>query len=208
MAKNKYLDSERISSYPSTKRASVNKLITENSVTRTINRLIDKESYVITNGLASVDFTSDIPKDIWTQSQADFEFVIHGYYFCITRGDGAASGLDYLLNQVKKDPELPDNEPQTLYARIFIDKIDPAYPELYGQEDLASTYQAISFYWNNEPIVYPDGVESNYKYYDAPLVKYMADDKGTTFGYFVPLTSIFRFGSQAIENIDGGEIIL
>ena len=202
-----YLESGRINSYPSTKRASVNKLITENSVTRVINRLIDKESYVITNSLKEADFSKDIPVAEWKAAKADFEFVIHGYYFCITPDEANDSGLDYLLSRVHLSN--PGEEEHTLYARIFIDKIDPDYPELYGQEDIASTYRAIQFYWDNQELIYPDGKDATgFDVYNEPLVKYMADDAGTSFGYMVPLTSLFRFGSQSIENIDGGEVIL
>ena len=203
-----YLDSERISSYPSTKRASVNKLITENTVTRVINRLIDKESYVITNGLRGVDFSTDIPVVEW--GLADFEFVIHGYYFCITPDEASKSGLSYLLSQVPMDRSLDPNSEHTLYARIFIDKIDKNFPELYGQEDVAESYRAIQFFWDNQEVVYPDGdpETKDFDFYDAPLVRHMSDDAGTTWGNFVPLTSLFRFVSQAIENIDGGEVIL
>lgn len=205
-----FLESDRITSYPSTKRASVNKLITENTVTRVINRLIDKDSYVITNGLRGANFSSDIPANQWLNLKSDFEFVIHGYYFCITPDDVDGSGLAYLLRRVKLPEDADLNTEHTLYARIFIDRIDPNFPELYGQEDLVQTYQAVQFYWDSLYLTYPDGElnESNCDIYNAPLVKYMSNDAGDTFGYYVPLTSIFRFGSQAIANIDGGEVIL
>ncbi len=206
-----YLNSENIGSYPSTKRASVNKLITENTVTRVINRLIDKDSYVITNGLNDINFSADIPIGKWAEWGADFEFVIHGYYFCVTPGEGYGDGLSYLLSQVNLS--LNDDTrgtEHTLYARIFIDKIDQDFPELYGQEDVDDKYQAIQFYWDNLTLIYPDGGQESQDYdvYNVPLVKYMADDTGTSFDYYIPLTSLFRFGSQAIENIDGGEIFL
>lgn len=204
-----YLESDRISNYPSTKRASVNKLITENTVTRVINRLIDNESYVITNGLNGVDFSSDIPVGQWDNTRANFEFVIHGYYFCITPDEADGSGLRYLLRRVNLDPGTHDMEAEhTLYARIFIDNIDKDFPELYGQEDLAQTYQGIQFYWDNLELVYPDGADERFTAYSVPLVKYMSNDPGTIFGYYVPQTSLFKFKSNSIENIDGGEIIL
>lgn len=201
------LDSNRVNAYPSTKRASVNKLLTENSVTRIINRLIDSDSYVITNGLEGVDYTQDIPIGIWSNNEADFEFVVHGYYFSISKGDNA-SGLHYLLKSTGFDPS--DDKPRTLYGRIFIDKTDPDYPELYGQDDVGGKYQAIQFYSSDQEAPRrPDGgSDIDYPFYDIPLVSYRLNDSQTTFERCVPLSSLFKFNSKSIANIDGGEIIL
>lgn len=200
------LDSSVVNSYPSTKRASVNKLLTENSVTRVINRLIDNDSYVITNGLSGIDYSTDIPAGEWANSSAPFEFVIHGYYFSIDKGT-KASGLNYLMDAVNFN--YTDEAEHTLYARIFIDKVDKDYPELYGQEDIGGKYMAIQFFVDDESIEYPSGGNpEDYDVYDAPLVKYMANDSETSWGRFVPLTSLFKFSSASIANIDGGEIIL
>lgn len=200
------LDSDRLNAYPSTKRASVNKLLTENSVTRIINRLIDSDSYVITNGLDGIDYTQDIPVDIWSNNEADFEFVVHGYYFSISK-ENDASGLMYLIN--KTGFVFSDNAPHTLYGRIFIDKTDSEYPELYGQDDIAGKYQAIKFYIDQEDPVYPDGGSAtDYDFYDIPLVSYTSSDSGSTYNVRVPLSSLFKFNSRSIANIDGGEIIL
>lgn len=203
------IDDNRVNCYPSTKRASVNKLLTENSITRIINRLIDNDSYVITNGLDGIEYGEDIKVGEWANSQADFEFVIHGYYFSINKGDDL-SGLHYLMQQTHFD-QLSDNSPHTLYARIFVDKIDKKYPELYGQKDESSTgkYQGLVFYQDYENIVYPDGGSAeDYDVYDAPLVSYMSDDNENSYFFAVPLNALFKFGSQSIKNIDGGEIIL
>lgn len=203
----KKLDSLRVNSFPSTKRASENKLLTENSITRLINRLIDNDSYVIINGLTGVDYSSDIEVGYWANNGSDFEFVIHGYYFSISKGD-SVSGLKYLMDTVGFN--FSDQNEHTLYARIFIDKVDKKYPELYGQQDSPrGEYEGIQFYIDSEDIIYPDGgTENEYDVYDAELVKYMSNDSETLFGYYVPLTSLFKFGSQSIKNIDGGEIIL
>ena len=203
----KKIDSSRVNSYPSTKRASVNKLLTENSITRIINRLIDNDSYVIINGLSGVDYSTDIDIGQWANVGADFEFVIHGYYFSISKGS-SVSGLKYLIDSVGFS--FSDQVEHTLYARIFIDKVDKDYPELYGQTDSPQgEYEGIQFFIDNEEIIYPDGgTKEEYDVFDAPLVKYMSNDAGTVFGYYVPITSLFKFGSQSIKNIDGGEVIL
>ena len=99
-----YLNVDNVNSFPSTKRASVNKLMTENSVTRLINRLIDTDSFVITNGIDSGnDFLTDVPVSCWDQT-FEFEFVIRGYYFSISHKD-YASGLVFLLNQLSFPPQ-------------------------------------------------------------------------------------------------------
>ena len=68
---------------------------------------------------------------------------------------------------------------------------------------------AIQFFVDDESIEYPSGGNpEDYDVYDAPLVKYMANDSETSWGRFVPLTSLFKFSSASIANIDGGEIIL
>ena len=198
------LSTQRINSFPSTKRASVNKLMTENSVTRLINRLIDVDGFVITTGLTDVDFVNDLPVDVWSNANADFEFVIRGYYFSIA-GDGSTSGLQYLLTSTGFN-SLTDEQDHTLYAGIFIDKTDNNFPELYGQDDVDGVYQAIIFYKDGEVPDPPQGLEK-YSFYSIPLVKYMQQENGN-WGRFIPLSSLFKFSSASISNIDGGEISL
>ena len=212
----KYLDADRISSFPSTKRASVNKLMTENSVTRLINRLIDLDGYVITNGLEDVDFNQDVIIDAWSAgwsgNNKDFEFVIRGYYFNIP-ATSEESGLAYLLRETSFD--FDDEVDHYLKARIFIDKTDPDYPELFGQDEFPDhTYAAISFYIasseddTSEAPLYPDEENAgDYMPYDIVLVRYMEQDNGLWRRY-VPLTSMFKFNSKSIAEIDGGEVIL
>lgn len=196
------IDSKRLESFPSTKRAALNKLFTENSVTRLINRLIDKDSYVITTELADVDFSDDIPIDVWNGSNADFEFVIRGYYFSIAKGD-SESGLAYLLNETNFNFDPSEINEHTLFARIFIDKTDSDFPELYGQDDIGDKYQAVSFFIDNEEPDYPDGEDYlKYEYYDAPLVRYLPNKAGR----YVTLDCLHKFDSRSILDIDGGEI--
>lgn len=199
-----YLNGEIVNNYPATKRASVNKLLTENSLTRIINRLIDSDSYVITTGMSGVDFTQDIAVTNWLDR--DFEFVIHGYYFSISKGDRNSS-IDNLLALI---PATEVNEGKTLCARIFIDKTDPEFPELYGQDDETGLYKAVNFVFEDDPIVYPDGAvteSSDYTMYQAPLIRYQENDRGQ-YERIVPLDALAKFGSRSIRNIDGGEIIL
>ena len=198
------LNTDNINSFPSTKRASVNKLMTENSVTRLINRLVDVDGFVITTGLTDVDFTQDLSIDVWHNNLADFEFVIRGYYFSISRGN-SISGLDYLLTATQFN--FSDEEEHTLFAGIFIDKTYPEFPELYGQEDIQGEYQAIIFYTSDEEKPDPPSGLTEYDFYEFPLVKYMQKDDGSR-GRFVPLDSLFKFSSISISNIDGGEISL
>lgn len=197
-----YLESGMVNSFPSTKRASVNKLITENSITRLINKLIDQDSYVITNGI-DADFTQDIDYGAWAGKS--FEFVIHGYYFSVSNGEGYSSGLQYIMSKVPSFVRTGEQE-KTLCARIFIDISDEDFPELYGQDDEGGDYKAIQFCLSDDPVVVPDGL-SEYDWYQAPLVRYCQNDAGV-WQTVVPLDALFKFKSSSIKNIDGGEIIL
>ena len=197
-----YLESGMINSFPSTKRASVNKLFTENSVTRLINKLIDQDSYVITNGITA-DFTQDVDYGAWVDKS--FEFVIHGYYFSVSKGSAYSSGLQYIMSKVPSFVRT-DTEEKTLCARIFIDLSDEDFPELYGQDDEDNEYRAIQFCLSDDPVVVPDGL-ADYKMYQAPLIRYCQTDSGS-WVTVVPLDAMFKFNSKSIENIDGGEIIL
>lgn len=197
-----YLESGMVNSFPSTKRASVNKLMTENSITRLINRLIDQDSYVITNGI-SADYTQDIDYGAWAGKS--FEFVIHGYYFSVLNGEGYSSGLQYIMSKVPAFVRTGEQE-KTLCARIFIDTADEDFPELYGQDDEGGDYKAVQFCLSDDTIVVPDGL-AEYEMYQAPLVRYCQNDAGV-WQTVVPLDALFKFKSSSIKNIDGGEIIL
>lgn len=197
-----YLESGMVNSFPSTKRASINKLITENSITRLINRLIDQDSYVITNGI-SADYTQDIDYGAWVGK--DFEFVIHGYYFSVSNNANYSSGLQYIISKVPSFTR-SGTEEQNLCARIFIDIADDNFHELYGQDDEGGEYKAIQFCLDTDPIIVPDGL-ADYEMYQAPLVRYCQNDAGN-WQTVVPLDALFKFKSSSIKNIDGGEIIL
>ena len=200
----KYLDKDVINSFPSTKRASVNKLMTENSVTRLINRLVDVTGFVITTGLNDVDFLNDIPIDAWNNNAANFEFVIRGYYFSISKDD-QISGMAKLITSTQFDPN--DEVEHTLYAGIFIDKTDSDFPELYGQDDDQTEYRAIVFYTGDEERPDPPSGLTEYDFYEFPLVKYKEQENGT-WSRVVALDSLFKFNSISISDVDGGEIKL
>ena len=71
--------------FPSTKMESVNKLITEGSLTRLINKLIDTDSYIIPPD--SADLSNYTNTDYGTMIEVEntksdnIEFLLHGYYF-------------------------------------------------------------------------------------------------------------------------------
>ena len=199
------LDANIINSFPSTKRASVNKLLTENSITRLINRLVDVEGFVITTGI-DADFLNDIPIGEWNNVGADFEFVIRGYYFSVAK-DTAPSGLAKLLD-VTGFKNFDDEINHTLFAGIFIDVTDKDFPELYGQDNVSGQYQAISFYNDTEDKPTPPSEPDKfYKFYELPLVQYKQQEDGS-WGKVVALDSLFKFKSISIADIDGGEISL
>lgn len=202
------IDMNRIDSFPTSKRKAVNKLMTENSVTRLINRLIDNDSYVITTGIDGANSVDDIPVDNWIGH--DFEFIIKGYYFSILKekDNPTSSGLAYLIREMNFNFE-GSTEPHRLYARIFIDKTDPNFPELYGQDDSDNVYKSINFYIDEEEISYPVGYDSsNLEVYDAHLLSYIPRSLDHAPGNFVTLDCLAKFSSRSIADIDGGEIIL
>lgn len=209
MADEKYLDAQYINSFPSSKRASINKLMTENSVTRLINRLVDVDGFIITTGLDTtehhVDFTHDLLKDVWANAQSNFEFVIRGYYFSIAKGD-YDSGLENLL-QTTGFVNFSEHVEHVLSAVIFIDMSDPKFPELWGQDSEDSQYKAVQFYIDlDEDPTPPDGL-TEYQCYKFPLVRYKSQENDE-WGTYVTLDSLFKFSSRSLSNIDGGEISL
>ena len=121
----------KIEIFPSTKTQTMNKLITENSITRLINRLLDVEGYVI-----SSEFPADVSSAIMSSNDneyipitgeitsKDLEFNIRGYYFNLGQ-----------YSEVLTDDSItkPSSEGGRLMASIYVTK-DTNYPELYGQE--------------------------------------------------------------------------
>lgn len=202
------IKSSSINSFPSTKRASVNKLMTENSITRLINRLLDVDGYVITNsielnpeeiGTSKVD---GIIQDKWTTKELPFEFSIRGYYFCIDK-ENAESGIQNLINQANF--KYTGQGEHTLTAYIFIDTTDKDYPELHGQDIVESTGAAafITFLADGETPVVPNSLATTtYEMHKLDVLKYV---DGT---YFVPYESLFMIDSRSIATVDGGEVFV
>ena len=127
-----------ITVFPSTKTQTINKLITENSLTRLINRLIDVDGYVITNELEKTldnPITTDVAISSYLDNNLPFEFSIHGYYL-------AVDSLSDILSSVNWNPS--GETEQYIYARIFIDKTASRYPELCGQYSQTPVVQAIA----------------------------------------------------------------
>lgn len=118
--------------FPSTKTQTINKLITENSLTRIINRLVDVESYVITSefdnstietALNNAGQEDYIP--VANMMNKDLEVCIRGYYFNLgTIEDFISkySGIGSMLG-----------------VAIYVSD-DTEYPELYGQEVLETVF--------------------------------------------------------------------
>lgn len=147
MADQIYYYSSNINSFPTTKRESVNKLLTENSLTRLINRLLDVDGFIISDGLAKrldgveseiignggkhLEINTNIRLDEINFKDNIFEFVIRGYYF--------STNIDDLLNTVSWSSYVGEggtyytSDKVGLFARIFIDNTNPDYPELVGQ---------------------------------------------------------------------------
>lgn len=133
MAELKYL-----TVFPSTKTQTINKLITENSLTRMINRLIDRNGYIITNEISKIvseDIVEDIPLTTLTANNIPLEFDIRGYYF-------AVDSVTDITNILSWNPSGELN--QWLFARIYIDKSVEGYPELVGQYDQTPITQPVT----------------------------------------------------------------
>ena len=148
-----YYYSSNIKSFPTTKRESVNKLLTENSLTRLINRLLDVDSFIISDGLAKkldgteseiignggkhLEINTNLSLDEINFKDDILEFVIRGYYFSVN--------INHLLESVSwstyRDDIYAALNKFGLFARIFIDNTNPDYPELVGQTALEQNNQ-------------------------------------------------------------------
>lgn len=115
--------------FPSTKTQTINKLITEHSITRLINRLLDVDGYVISSEFYEDAFPAlvqngTVPQDYLPLSSTilsyDLEFCIRGYYF----------NLGKMQTWVDK---MSTERLDSLQAVIYISD-DTKYPELYGQD--------------------------------------------------------------------------
>lgn len=124
------LTAKQVIVFPSTKTQSINKLITENSLTRLINRLINKESYVITHDeeWESLNLNQDVLVSASTgfNPEKPFEMCLGGYYIGV-------DSLNSIMSDVKWNPS---TEGETLYASIQIDRTSANYPELVGQYNI------------------------------------------------------------------------
>lgn len=227
-----------INSFPTTKMESVNKLITENSLTRLINRLLDLDGYIITEQLAEKNSSSEIIGNGGTRLKINddlnlnsiifrnnlFEFVIRGYYFSVEVEPLVSMLTDYVTAQH------PDTN-VGLYARIFIDNTNPNYPELVGQtayEDDSENFEEGKHYGvqffvcptNEKPAPYHptlpvdqntqviEGLGTEYLYFDLMLLKYFTGDETHINGNYIPFDSMNKFSTQAIDIIDGGVLKL
>lgn len=192
----KYLSD--VNSFPTTKLGSVNKLITENSLTRLINRLLDLDGFIITDGLAKqgessevignggkhLVVNSDIPLLNLSFRDDRMEFVIRGYYFSVSIDD-----LKDMINTYIRTNS--PTEPVGLYARIFIDNTNPDYPELVGQEIVEETQG------ENTQQVLQNGVRAVYhgvQFFVCPIREYAT---------YSPINDILPFDNseQVIEGL-------
>lgn len=226
-----------INSFPTTKMESVNKLITENSLTRLINRLLDIDGFIITDGLAERGSTEIIGNggkhlkinDNLRLDSIDFrnnlfEFVIRGYYFSIPFTTLKSLMDSYIASYVG------DNS-VGLYARIFIDNTNPNYPELVGQtayEDdpehfVEGNHYGVQFFIcpiNNKPTPFHpslpidqstqtiEGLGTTYLYFDLMLLEYIKGDDTVLEDTYIPFKSLCKFDSHSVDIIDGGVLEL
>lgn len=128
--------------FPSTKMESVNKLITEGSLTRLINKLIDTDSYIIPPD--SADLSNYTNTDYGTMIEVEntksdnIEFLLHGYYF----------NMGNINNLVTIASELAVSDKNDISGNFFITacinvQTDASnggkYPELFGQNLIKQT---------------------------------------------------------------------
>ena len=120
-----YLHTQSINVFPSTKRSNKQvsaRLMTEASIVGIINKLIDKEGFVITK-----------KEDI--NPQHSFEFNIFGYYFIV---DSIQTLID--IDSYNDTPEVKE-----IYGNIIIERTGN-YNELWGQDDDdTQLYSGITF---------------------------------------------------------------
>ena len=197
-----FINYDNIGNFPTSKRKGVHSVMSENNITKLINRLIDQDGYVITSEIVLPDdFPNDIKYTQWTG--AAFEFVIRGYYFSIPKPESDNfSGLHYLMQQTNFLSKAGSSQDSVLYGLIAIDNTDSNYPELFGQDAYDSSnpkYQGIQFLIDDEQ---PSGIPQGYMTYKIPLVTFKADKNE----FYVTMDSIFKYDTRSIRQIDGGEI--
>ena len=128
--------------FPSTKMDSVNKLITEGSLTRLINKLIDTDSYIIPPDSANLskytntDFGTMI--EVENPMNDNIEFLLHGYYF----------NMGNIGDLVEIASELAVSDKNNITGNFVISACinvqtdinnGGKYPELFGQNLIKQT---------------------------------------------------------------------
>lgn len=145
--------------FPSTKTKTMNKLITENSLTRLLNRLMDVDGYIISSEI-STDISNDydyVTVDS-TFTNTNLEICIRGYYFNLGK-------FPNVINTIRTS--LSPTDGQTITACIFIDKSNPDFPELYGQ-DTFTPADDITVTQSTPNPVFEDGCDvSTITFYDT-----------------------------------------
>lgn len=122
-----YLATEQVTVFPSTKRADKQvsaRLMTEQAIVGIVNRLIDRDGFVVTTD------------DELQSDEHVFAFNIHGYYFEIS----SYAELKALFND--------DKNAMNIYAHIFIDTTGN-YTELFGQDN-DGKYQGLQFSYDGK----------------------------------------------------------
>lgn len=164
--------------FPSTKTKTINKLITENSLTRLLNRLLDVEGYII---------TSEYPSDILLQKDYDYitvsnslldvdlEFNIRGYYFNLNSYGSVISSIRSEYDSLQAG--------DIIKAIIYVDETsNPDYPELYGQENLEKITSDVA----ENSYTFPDGCTLNNVY---NIILYNNQDVVDITGYHYEINS-------------------
>lgn len=144
--------------------------MSEINLTRYLKSIADNQDFVISKTFSP---------------NSNFEFMIHGYYFCVN-GEEASN---------------VDNHPfygitfTTLYAIIYIDESNPDAPVLYG-EDKEDEFTGVTFSSTTEAGITVNAGKST-KYVLPILTK---DRSGNL---IVPTESLLKFNTSSID-IDGG----
>lgn len=200
-----YFQSDKITVFPSTRRNSESRRMSEAAIASIINKLIDKEDgFIITPRNLSASFPLDGGKLLEVDPDAPFEINIYGYYFKI---DDLGVAID-MMNE-KVGSSFTYNK---IYANILLESKDDVtkkypYTELAGVdniqdvENLTGQYDGLRL-TGNYPISKSSG---EYQDFDPKfLLLFVRDSDGN---WCVPDTSRFKFGWDSLDiKIDGGEI--
>ena len=170
--------------FPSTKTKTINKLITENSLTRLLNRLLDVDSYIITSEFPDTINIEDEYDYISVNNElldTDLEVCIRGYYFNL-------GPYTKILSKITEDASVSNNslkKDDVIKAIIYIDDSIKEYPELYGQESTEGIRQAAEQEDNKSVFYFDESCNKNnvsnikiFKDYDdvTPVTKLQVSD--------------------------------